>query len=923
MRNKALLGAIFALTPLLLAGCNEETPSSSLSSEVIHSSISISGPSYVFVGRTAQLSLTYEDGSSVSGATWSSDDAYISVSQDGVVTGIAEGNATVRAESGTLSATFEIEVRARQAEDSNVTLYVDTEANDDIRFENGVYYVPLGQTFMVKYDLTDSSYRRFDGVTYTLGSDGESLASYEIEDGVGYFTPTALFENADLTMTGSYSTGTSRIIKSIVVSCYDKNEENARRYSEIVSSISEVESKMVSAHVDYTVGETSTSSDFEIYENAAYVTHEDSEGAVTSREYAHFDADASHAYHFSYNEDLTLDEIYVNSEVSSEEAASWSGNASRAPFYFSNASHFGFASIFSIFGGETSYRGYTAFGDFTAYGYADYTFEENTVTVSSTYQNEDGYFERIFISIFHSSYRLGSYRIEVYGPSETADFDAPTYEESGSSFIYSEAKAPELRPTIDVSRYLITGFSLTSVAGNEDYSYSDTSRYGGALEGEFATVDGVDTYTIANHKALALGLTGVAPSTGSHLLDPVSARGTYTVDGTSYSRDLGPYESESFAFSAPRLDSGAVVETSETVVFSTRGGGSYTIVVNWFRSELEEITVSFPSAVGVVDNAFPDLRLGRDSSYFYLGTDPESATEEFFLDIVSGSSTGLSLVEWPDDNIYGYPGFAYSIHASEVGTYSFRFGVKGYDYEEFPHLYTETYTIEVLPALTAAEITPNIVGRSFVRDTGTMSFTVTFASDSVFTISDGTITESVPYSIANGGIQIAGEAHVFSDEAFYYESILGGTYYFDEAFTRFELYMRATADVEGDQGRFNYSWTSFVVLRESLEGFTGYGETFLYAPIAAMCRFSFTFGADTASLVVTNNVTGETVANISFSYTYDLATSNFSISNVVGDNESLVLSSGYFYSRTVLRFSFSYAWEYGNTTVAIDLNLAQ
>ncbi|MFL5534265.1 MAG: Ig-like domain-containing protein, partial [Gemmatimonadales bacterium] len=99
---------LFALLPLVLfalIGCNDESDGGSVQPPNPVATVTVTGPvTAVQVGQTLQLSATAKDagGATVSGATfaWSSADQNIAtVSSDGLVTAVAEGQTQITATS--------------------------------------------------------------------------------------------------------------------------------------------------------------------------------------------------------------------------------------------------------------------------------------------------------------------------------------------------------------------------------------------------------------------------------------------------------------------------------------------------------------------------------------------------------------------------------------------------------------------------------------------------------------------------------------------------------------------------------------------------------------------------------------------------------------------------------------------------------
>ena len=175
-----------------VVACNNQntTTSSTLpstSSPVIENPtrIDIAGASYVEVTKTIPLvadvvTSIYDD------VTWSSENESVaSINENGIVTGISEGSATIRATSvkyPELTATHEVQVTVPKI--TSISLFV--EGNDNVTEDSqtNFYNVPLGQIFYVNYSCSPAHGRTPDSISYEVLIDGNAAVdtnAYSLE----------------------------------------------------------------------------------------------------------------------------------------------------------------------------------------------------------------------------------------------------------------------------------------------------------------------------------------------------------------------------------------------------------------------------------------------------------------------------------------------------------------------------------------------------------------------------------------------------------------------------------------------------------------------------------------------------------------------------------------------------------------------
>ena len=127
----------------------------------------VSGPYSVEVGKSITLIASVQ-GTSDNRVTWSVNDTSIaSITDEGVLTGLKEGEVEVKATSlkdPNFYGTWNVKVNGVQA--SGIEIVIDT-SNNDIYEEDGIYYIPGGVEFYITYSLKGGS-KLPDSVSYNF-----------------------------------------------------------------------------------------------------------------------------------------------------------------------------------------------------------------------------------------------------------------------------------------------------------------------------------------------------------------------------------------------------------------------------------------------------------------------------------------------------------------------------------------------------------------------------------------------------------------------------------------------------------------------------------------------------------------------------------------------------------------------------------
>ena len=191
MKKSILLLSLCTL--IGLSGCNSSssnssTTSSSSSSSIIETiiGVEIAGPKSCIVGKTITL-VADVLGSENDNVTWTVDnDTIASINEEGVLTGLSEGEVNVTATSvkdPTKSKTVTITINYLKAEE----LFISIEENEFITYDaqTKTYSVPLGHTFYVNSTFAENT--KIPDVSYSVvypdgSTEGTTVTIEPIQD---------------------------------------------------------------------------------------------------------------------------------------------------------------------------------------------------------------------------------------------------------------------------------------------------------------------------------------------------------------------------------------------------------------------------------------------------------------------------------------------------------------------------------------------------------------------------------------------------------------------------------------------------------------------------------------------------------------------------------------------------------------------
>ena len=872
----------------------------------------IGGPLSVKMGQTIKLSVDVL-GSDDDSVTWKSlNEDIATVDASGVVTGVKVGDATIEATSvldPNYSATYKIKVTGETSNE----IFVVIEESDDITVdENGVYNIPGGKTFKVSYRLGNPNAIVPDSISYSFSYSNGSNTSVEdcvIEnqgDGTALVTFNKVFTGGVISVSASYATSVEGSIKNAVsVNSYDKNAENVTKLDSIISSIKDQElASLTKAKHTYKTSSVTEVSEFNIFNDSTYtkVTRKDSESETITNRYSAIDKEESAFYFFSYDESKKISEMYSNNTFIDRPALQYEYEeyAKLPNFIISDLPVYGFSSLFTSIASGASYRGSTAFGDFSTRGNATYTFTDTSAKVVTEYENSAGNIVSIDFELnYNANYQLTGFNY-VYQLGATKDTLETVFEESGSDFVYA-TKGEDNIGTINIDDYYIKDFDIEYVDNYEEIAIgpgADGTRYD--VDKEEEQEDGTTLYTLPYNHSLPLRIHNFTPATGSTIFDVANVTVSNEVTG---SRSIMIYRDGIAVINAPQKDDGTYVATKETVTFETRGGGTGKVQIQWNAPELGGIEFDCPKNKETnTTNVFRSVRVYDETDYFWLQTDTEDTSYEFGMEVTSGPSDGIKLKAHDGDTDKLVPTGAYTIETFTPGTYNFYFYIVGHE-DEFR---TATFTLVVQEPISAEEYKKNLIGKTYEYNLSMGVVSLTFTSDSIMTMtmpttSDGReeganpdeageATVNIRYQITDGRVTVLTDQgkvnQIFNSTNSYFESIYGGDIEISDDYRSVNLMLRTRSDAVKDQEiNYNYNQITFALKADAstIVGNKYAGSSFLYGASGYGMSTLTIFFEDqkSGSFEIVSNSTQQVAAKFSFDYTVDLESKEVKMTNVV------------------------------------------
>lgn len=902
--KKSLFLSLIALLGFGLASCSEPTASSSSSPSIGEvEEIIITGSHNVTVGRTIRLSASGE-------VAWSSlDESVATVDDSGVVTGIASGNATIRATSvisPSIYADWEVTVSPTIPEAVNIKI----EGEGLISQEGDVYNLALGKEVIASLDCDPSfatSYTlSYSDENYSGSIDVENISSTSIR-----LTPNRVVESVTLVFRILYGADNAESKQDMVtLNVLDENAEALFHIEEKLASTLEGERNSLTG---VTITKTSKrgnevlSSDalaYSSYLDATYLVETDEEGVMTNYFSGIRD---EHYYLFSYDpgNGNAIGEIHQSVSSNDPSYLGYLDNA-KAPFLPSTSPSYGLGNIIAkLFDGSyTLPNGFLSFGDTTAYNNMIISEEENEFSATSSFR-KDGVDYSLSLVVEFSNGLISRY---YFSESYVSGEETYSYVEQTSGFTYGNKVADSSENNasyLDFDNYYFKdSLSVVDLSGSKDeagrYDYSDLSKFGGTLTTDS---EGNAHYSLPYNRSLPLTVT--SPNGGNPLIDEV------TIAASNDEIDIPSLASGGiYSFSAKEGEVNGVhtMMEGETKFTFTSGKNalSCTITIEFYIPSVSALNAdNLPT-----NNDFGEVFRGEVSSdYIFLNAEPDDSSLTFEIVDEEGTNvlSGIEIYSYPSNNVYGYPSYGYFVKANANGEYSFRFRVVGTSV-----VTDEVFSITVIDPISASTIKASIVDEAptYINKGSTATTTVKFLSETAMSlsyVSTGVeeITKTVPYHIEDGHIVIDsasdGSNYAFGDTSFYYQKIMAGNIPFARDFSSITLYLSYETETTEDK------FMPVLLTKDrsaeiSYDDISGYlnGKTFTDSvgawltdtAVGGMYTSSVTFTSTSGTLTLTKNADGSKIT-FSFDYAYDPASKSLTYSNCVSSVTSLTLDGAY------------------------------
>lgn len=837
MRNRKLALAVFSLSFFLLSSCNgsdissspslpsSTTPSSSLpssqvsstsgesssslssesstsSEEVSITKVEINGPKSVYVGESITLTAGVT-GDRENQVTWESLDPTIaSVDETGKVTGLEEGEATIRATSvldPSVHGDYVVTVSTKQETPTVLTPSL-TGENVVYEEETKTYAVEVYTEFDVHYELdVQNPVAPYSAVTYRLLTDSSTGASYEqyvhIDAATGHGEVLLPLEDTILTIQVAYPLSSENTLYGNI--SIRIRDSKAELLSDISTRLEKANEAEKDSAVEADVTRTKRTSDgedeidksihYDYFEDAVYAQIEDRNSSNTSYggsnvTNAYSGIQNDHFYNFLYTSSYgrsTISDVFAKDETGT-------GDEDRAdlPYNYDAQNAYGLVENVLYLLENDGYLGASTISGEEAKKNLTVNESDSSIALLSVFDSTDlggdNHHNRVSLTLsFDEEERLTYYAFSstTWTTAEGNTAIETSLNEEASIDYGTKSDDSLYASRVNIDSFLASGALYLSNAGgsrdsNGAYDFTDTSHY---LEPSYQPTQ--EEYEGQSYPVYAFDYTmafafRLNPSGGSLDLDevkidvtPISATilDSQTNEKTESENPLAvvqvaEIQTGIFVTSDNFTNTGDYVLGDSLVTLTTSKGIQTSFIARVTDvGEPTSLRIQMPS--GTQGNDFGDIRVGSRTGTFIINATPD-ATYTFTID-VTDATTGLPVedalsLEKPMDVTSGTTG--YVLQASEKpGSYKVVFGIEGYEMK------TDPYTITVLPALTEEEIAENILSRSFDYEynssyTGaTLSFdtdtkTATFVQNN----SDIEWTDTFSYRIEEGQLYFEG-----------------------------------------------------------------------------------------------------------------------------------------------------------------------
>ena len=901
----------------VISACGPTSEPTTSQNEIV-TGIDIGGASSVYVGETIKL-IAQVNGTNNQKVTWTSEDSNIAtVDNNGTVTGVKTGKVNIIATSDqdpNFSAKKEINVSQRKTEGLIIDL-LNKEGID--KNENGIYCLPIGRHYQFKVDTTTKNAAIPDDLLYEVITPSDVISSQfivnpdENDSTIASFIGFAPANGITLKVTGNYKDlSTAPLIASITFNLLDEESNNRTIFKEALITAQDFEEKNMSSAEIFESFKTSTpyfyNKQIEIAycENQTYSHYSKEyygEDRNITEQYTIYNGlyhnnyiNENHFYSFKYNSNEVVEKVYFN------ETATENDNRYKfAGFEQNDTVTFGIINRLNnlmysdtpIEGGAISFNNSYAFSasryEFNSNDYGsqhivkaeylnDETNQKNNLSLLINYDNE-GKIKSYDLS--QSVYNSNNELINSY--SETAELQ---YSQKPSNSEYSK--------NIDINDYFLEDFSLVICNEKTDYyDYSDTSKYG--AESMEITSEGIRKYRVFKNKTLVLKVQNNGSNTkASTLIDRIEAKSS----NPNVIKDPILTGSDIFAINPYKDNHDNIALGEAKLTFTSSRGVELEIIVKFVNTELKKIyTTHVPE-----NNDFGEIFKGRESTYFFINTDPDEDIYTFYIDITEGNNNGIELFRYDYDNPFSYPGFSYAIRGLETGSYKFKIGIEGSSIKT-----EETYSIVVKDPFSIEYLQSKLVDSQqiYTYSTGTFEAFIRFISNSQIEIEShllgmNPVSATIDFKFETGKIVIENAQTL--PGGMYFQHIQKGEIYFDKDLSNLTIFMSISSDDNSSQDNIRYvpfTFTKFVDktnLPEYVNGNSYSSDVFIIGSGMLLTKLEFTSSTGTFTILTNEN---ETILKASFNYTYDKIATAMMLTDIRYDvsNENLYIDDEIYFN---------------------------
>ena len=958
--------AVLSFFSAIVACNNQNTTSSSTlppTSSIVEENptrIDIAGASFVEVTKTIPLvadvvTSIYDD------VTWSSENESVaSINESGIVTGIAEGSATIRATSvkyPELTATHEVQVTVPKI--TSISLFV--EGNDNITEDSqtNFYNVPLGQIFYVNYKLTPANGRIPDSISYEVLVNGNVAAdtnaySLEIqEDNRAKVVFYDIIQGVEIVVNARYGDYFNAPTKSSrVFNVFDPNKENKEIVISKINEFKEVEQNLLASSlvtkektVKTTLNGVSTSSYFNeniehfSFTNSSYLRK--TKNNNTTFFYHGVNNDQYYAFEYDNNQNIT--QLFDNTSAIDNDFNKLSS------LYFdiySSSLTYGHSGILNNYltSSSTIEDNIITFGNSTCYAYSSYNFSDTQYIITSNYIDDNSsipYTLSLTINLDEehivSGYIFEETVILTYNDNGKEIKDEITYTETASNFIFKNKNLDvAYENKIDISQYYFDSFELIDLSGkklindnntsdtSDDsviYDYSNTSKYGADyIENE----NGLKKFITTYNKTLVFKVQGISPSTATTYIDRITSASS----NPDSIPNIDVNTEGIITINAKKDDDGNSLPGLSTFTFTSTLGYKQQIVIEFTKPNLTGLVASNINE----DNDLGTIFKGELSSYFFLNTVPDEDIYSFDLTILSGPENGISLYDFDDNNIDKNPGFSFAIEGHVVGSYSFKF----FAVEDKSIKTEQIYTITVVEPYSNDYLVEHLVSNKKVYSysTGvTQTFDIEFTSENLLTFTqtayDVITIETINYEFVEGKI-IVTDTQYFDQSGFYFSKILGSKCPYNEDLSEICFYLQRSGDLSYIDSTgatidfFNkYIFEEKLIINDLSDFLNGKElQTQDFITDAGMCTITISFSENHAYIVFVKNSDSSIFAEINMDYSIDeiAGYTYINISNTETSNNKFTRISSLDYIETMKVIRFTYEYKEIRSVLDFELN---